>query len=234
IAADLAPVLASVVGAEHVPVLLHEKCIGTRTVQGDAVNTVADLRILIGNGLRPEAAINGLPRFPAIIGAKGSRRRNSDEHALRVAGIDQNGVQAHAAGAGLPLGSAAVATQPGELFPAVCAIGRLEDCSILNAGINRIRIVERRLQVPNSLELPGVLRTVIPLMSGERLAGLVRCVVDEFVALAFGPAALIGAQATAGGLPGFSSIAGALDDLPKPAAGLRGEDAIGIGGRSLH
>src|SRR5256886_12969370 len=47
-----------------------------------------------------------------------------------------------------------------------------------------VRIGERRLEVPDALELPGMLRAVVELVRGEWLAGLRRRVVDEFVALA--------------------------------------------------
>ena len=35
-------------------------------------------------------------------------------------------------------------------------------------------------------------------------------------------------------MPGFAAVVGALNDLAEPAAGLRGVDAIGIGGRSFE
>ena len=35
-------------------------------------------------------------------------------------------------------------------------------------------------------------------------------------------------------LPGLAAVVGALDQLPEPAAGLRGVDAVGIGGRALE
>src|SRR5204863_5897184 len=38
----------------------------------------------------------------------------------------------------------------------------------------------------------------------------------------------------AGLLPGLAAVAGALDDLAEPAAGLRGVDAVGIDGRALE
>src|SRR5262249_35558976 len=88
--------------------------------------------------------------------------------------------------------------------------------------------------MPDSLELPGVLRAVIPLMSGERLARLGRCVVNKFVAFTFGPATLIRGQAATGHLPCFAAVTRALDDLSEPTAGLRCIDAIRIGWRSLH
>ena len=43
VAADLAPRVAGVVAAHHVPMLLHEQHVGARRVHGDVVNAVADL-----------------------------------------------------------------------------------------------------------------------------------------------------------------------------------------------
>ena len=76
--------------------------------------------------------------------------------------------------------------------------------------------------MPHPLELPGMLRAVVPLMRGERLAGFGRRVVDELVAR--------GLRRTWGGrlsgrrsglVPGLAAIVGALDQLPEPAARLR-------------
>ena len=49
IAADFVPVVAGVVGAHDVPVLLHEEDIGTRGVQRDVVDAVADLGVGVGH-----------------------------------------------------------------------------------------------------------------------------------------------------------------------------------------
>ena len=46
-----------------------------------------------------------------------------DEHALGIAGIENDGVQAKAARAGLPLGASAVAAQSGKLLPVLAAVG---------------------------------------------------------------------------------------------------------------
>src|SRR6202043_2185314 len=84
---------------------------------------------------------------------------------------------------------------------------------------------------------PGMLLAVVELMGGERLAGFFGSVVDEFIAVAFGHAAGTRrgfARRGAGLMPGFAAVIGALDDLPEPAAGLRGVEAIGIGGRALE
>ena len=98
-------------------------------------------------------------------------------------------------------------------------------------------IVERRLDVPHALELPRVLRAVVPLVRRERLAGFGRRVVDELVALALGHAVgrrrrLAGGRARL--MPRFAAVVGALNDLPEPAARLRRVDAVRINGRTLQ
>ena len=122
IPADLMPVLAGIVGAQHVPVLLHEERVGTRAMQGDAVNAVTHFGILIRNVLRPKPTVDRLPCLAAVVGTESAGSGNGDEHPLRIAGIDKNRVQAHSAGARLPLGPGAVTAQAGELFPAMRAI----------------------------------------------------------------------------------------------------------------
>ena len=146
-------------------------------------------------------------------------------------GSMQDRVQAHAAGAGRPLRAGAVAAQAGQLVPGLAAVGRAKDRRVFDAGVDRVRIGERRLQVPDALELPRVLRAVVPLVRRERLAGFRRRVVDELVALALGHA--VGRRGRLAGrrarlVPRFAAVVGALNDLPEPAAGLRGVDAVRI------
>src|SRR3990172_9362213 len=67
--------------------------------------------------------------------------------------------------------------------------------------------------MPDSLELPGVLRAVVPLVrAGD-------AVVHEFVTRR---------------LPRLAPVVGALDHLPEPAAGLRGIQPIRVSGRPLE
>src|SRR5277367_290129 len=86
--------------------------------------------------------------------------------------------------------------------------------------------------MPDTLKLPRMLRAVIPLMRGERLG---RGVIRELIAFALGRA---GGSGLAGRrsrlMPGFAAIVGTLNDLPEPAAGLRGVNSIRINWRSLH
>src|SRR5208282_1940736 len=157
------------------------------------------------------------------------------EDSAGVAGIENDGVQAHAARARLPLRAGAVAAQSGEFMPVLAAIGRSEQGCVFYSSIDRVGIGERRLQMPHAFEFPGTLRAVVPLMSGERLARFRRRVVDELVAC--------GLRGTWGGrfsgrrsglVPGFAAVVGALNQLPEPSAGLRRVDAIGIGGRCFQ
>src|SRR5260370_34979824 len=92
--------------------------------------------------------------------------------------------------------------------------------------------------MPDALELPGMLRAVVPLVRGERLFTFFGGgVVDEFVALAFGRAlrrSLLFPGRRARLRPGFAAVIGALDDLAEPSAGLRRVDPIGSRRPSLQ
>src|SRR5262249_15477374 len=91
--------------------------------------------------------------------------------------------------------------------------------------------------MPDAFELPGVLRAIVPLMGGERLPCFRGSIVDKLVALALGKA--LGSRGRLAGrrprlVPGFAAVIGALDDLPKPAAGLRGIQPVRIHGGALQ
>src|SRR5256886_638652 len=167
-------------------------------------------------------------------GPEGACRRDGDVHVLRIGGIEQDRVEAHPAGAGLPLGPRAVAAQPRELLPRLAAVARAEQAGVFYARICGVRIGEGRLEVPDPLELPGVLRAVVPLMRGQRLAGVRRRVVDELVALAGGHAFGRLRHATPGRLPRLASVAGALDDLSEPPARLRRVQPVRVDRRALE
>src|SRR5438034_520956 len=91
--------------------------------------------------------------------------------------------------------------------------------------------------MPDAFELPRVLRAVVPLVRRERLAGLRTRIVDKLVALALGHA--VGGRGRLTGrcsrlVPALAPVVGALDDLPKPATGLRRVDPVRIHRRSFH
>jgi hypothetical protein len=58
-----------------------------------------------------------------------------------------------------------VAAQSGEFLPRLSAVDRAEQGSVFNPGVDRVRIGERRFEMPDALELPGVGRAVVPLVS---------------------------------------------------------------------
>src|SRR5262249_38312527 len=152
VSADFAPVVAGVVRAHYVPVLLHEEHARPLGMHGDVVHAVADFGGRIGDVLRTQALIYGLPVIAAVVGAESTRSGDCDPHALRIAGIKNNAMEAHAASARLPLGTGAVAAQAGEFVPVLATVARAENGGVLHAGIDRVGIGERRLQMPDALE----------------------------------------------------------------------------------
>src|SRR5206468_10146006 len=84
--------------------------------------------------------------------------------------------------------------------------------------------------MPNALELPRMLGAVVPLMRARDT------VVNELVAFAFWHAVRTFQflRAAAGRVPRFAAVIRALNDLPKPAAGLRGVDPVRINRRAFH
>ena len=83
--------------------------------------------------------------------------------------------------------------------------------------------------MPDAFELPRMLRAVIPLVRAHL------AFVNELVALAlwasFRAFQFLGAAA--GRVPRLAAVVRALDDLPEPAAGLRGVKAVRIRGRTF-
>ena len=214
---------------------LHEEYARAQGTHGDVVNAVADFGVLVGNILGPQSAVNRLPAFASVVTAEGARCGDGDPHPLRIAGVKNNGMQAHAACPRLPFGAGAVAAQAGKFFPILAAVGRAEDGGVFHAGVDRIGILERRLQMPHALEFPRTLSSVIPLMRGERLAGFGGGIVSELVAGHFWRT---WGRRFSGGrsrlVPGLAAVIRALNDLSEPAARLRGVDSIWISGRSLE
>src|SRR5258708_1342768 len=142
-------------------------------------------------------------------------------------------MEAHPSGTRLPFRPRAVAPQPGRVLPRLPAIARPKQPGGFHPGVDRVRIGERRLEMPDALELPGMLRAVVPLVRGEGFAGPRRRVVDELVALARGHTPGRRRETAARTLPRLAAVAGTLDHLAEPAARLRRVQAVRIGGRSL-
>src|SRR5437763_14947697 len=88
--------------------------------------------------------------------------------------------------------------------------------------------------MPHPLELPGMLRAVVPHVGGERLAVRAGGLVSKLVALAFRHPLGRGLNFSAGNFPRFSAVIGALNDLPEPSTGLRSIDAIRVYSRTFQ
>ena len=76
------------------------------------------------------------------------------------------------------------------------AVGRQIDRGVLGAGVHRVGVVQRRLEMPDALELPRPRRAVVP----EVLADL----------------ALVG-EVVADRIQRLAAVVGPLDHLPEPA-----------------
>src|SRR5205085_10637057 len=120
------PVVACVIAAHHVPMLLHKEHARPLAVHGDVVDAVADLGVRIGNVLRAQSAIDRLPALAAIVSSERTGGRDCNENPLRIAGIQDNSVQAQAARSRLPLWPGAMAAKAGKFLPVLSAIGGAE------------------------------------------------------------------------------------------------------------
>src|SRR5208282_6010124 len=132
-----------------------------RWIHRHVVNAVSDLGPRIRDVLRVQTLVNRLPCRAAIVGAKGARSRNGDEHTERIARVEDDGVQTHSTRARLPFGPGTVSAQTGKLAPVLSPVARAEQRRIFHTCVNCIRIGERRLQMPDALKLPWMLRPIV-------------------------------------------------------------------------
>src|SRR5262249_50693825 len=156
--------VAGVVAPHDVPVLLHEERVRARRAHRDAVHAVADLTFLVRELGRAQPLIDRAPGLAAVVGAKRARRGDRNGHPARVVGVDQDRVETEAAGARLPLRAGRVIAQARELLPVLAAVSRTEERGVLDAGVDRVGVVKRRLEMPDAGELPWMLRPVVPLV----------------------------------------------------------------------
>src|SRR5215212_11758399 len=159
-----------------------------------------------------EALVDREPGGAAVVGAERAGGRNRDYDPVRVVGIENDGVEAHPARARLPEMSFHLA-QPGKFGPALSTVRRAEQCGVLDASVDGIGVGKGRLHVPNTLEFPWVLRSVVPHMRSG--IAVVTEVVSDW-------------------LPCFAGVVRALHHLAEPTARLRRINAIRIYGRAFE
>ena len=157
---------------------------------------------LIGCQVVPPSSVRNAPAEEMATKMRSALRR-----------IEQDRVQAHPAGAGLPGRRRSVGPEPRQLVPCLAAVGGAEERGVLHSRVDRVGIARRRLEMPDARELPRMWRPVVPEMRARD------AVVHELIAHR---------------LPRPPAVARALDQLSEPAGALRGIDAIRIGRRSLE
>ncbi len=153
VAADLGPVVASVVGAHHVPVFLHEENAGALGIHSDVMDAVAGFSSWVGNVFGVETLVDGLPRFAAVVAAEGTGGGDRDVDSVGIRWIEDDRVKAHAASARLPLGPGAVTAEAREFVPTDAAIGGAEEGRVFDASVDGVGVGEGGLQVPDAFEL---------------------------------------------------------------------------------
>ncbi len=167
VATHLVPRVAGVVGAHHVPMLLHVEHPGTRGMHGDAVDAVPDLRFTCRaspSDRSPRLIGRQVP--PTVVGAERPSSRDRHEHSILV----ERDRARSCVCTSLPSPPAATMApspcvrSPGQLGPAFPAVGRAEEGGVLDPGVDGVGVVERRLEVPHPGELPRMRRTVVPLV----------------------------------------------------------------------
>ena len=149
--------------------LLHEEHVRPRRVHGDAVHAMAHLGLRIGKLVGGHQALVDRPPRLARRRPCGTRRPRKWRPTMRSGSLrlEQDRVQAHPARAWLPEVPLGV-PQAGKFLPILPAIRRAEQRGVLRPGIHRVRVGQRRLEMPDALELPGMLRAVIPLVRARR------------------------------------------------------------------
>ena len=172
------PGVAGVVGAHHVPVLLHvehlgrDGCMAMRWTQWPTSASPS------GRLLRVQASVD---RFP------GSRRRRSGTPRpprwRRRSDPGRSGsstiVCRHIPPApGCQEGPELCVRRPGSSDQLLSAVGRAEQRRVLDAGVDGVGVSRGGLEVPDPGELPRVRRSVVPLVCAG-LAGVAEVVADR-------------------------------------------------------
>jgi hypothetical protein len=86
------------------------------------MDTLPELRMLVGEEFGTHAVIPRAPALSAIVGPIHAAGRDCDEHSLWVGRIEHNGMQAEPAAAGLPPGLVLVVEQSVIRLPRLPAV----------------------------------------------------------------------------------------------------------------
>ena len=214
VAADLVPGVAGVVAAHHVPVLLHEQHVGRDGCM--AMRCTQWPTSAVGSGMYCElqSAVDGLPGLAAVVGAERAGGGDGDEDPRRDRLGSRRMVCRHMPPApGCQCGPEPWPRRPESSCHVLPAVGGAEQRGVFHPGVDRVGIGQRRLQMPDPLELPGMRRAVVPLVrAGD-------AVVDELVAHR---------------LPGLAAVVGALDHCPNQPLDCDAYSRFGSAGDPLR
>src|SRR5713101_5643403 len=106
--------------------LLHVKKVRARLGLRDAVHAVPNLRFRIGDVQRFQSLVDRLPGLSAVVAAERAGRGDGNKNSAVIFWIQQNRVQAHSAGARLPVRAGAVSAQTRKLVPGLSTVGGFE------------------------------------------------------------------------------------------------------------
>src|SRR6266704_3463935 len=99
-------------------VLLEDRSVA-RGVPGQLVHALAPLRILVRHESGPHAAVLGRPASPSVPGLECADGADPDHEVPRILWIDEDGVEAQTAVAGLPVLPGRMVVQRLEVLPGV-------------------------------------------------------------------------------------------------------------------
>ena len=111
-------------------------------VAGDLVDALAELGVVaVGEKSDDDAAVAGVPRLAAVVRSIDTSRRDGDQQAVGVVGVDEDRVQAHPAAAGLPLRAMRVVPQTRDEREAAPAVVAAEQGRRFDAGVHHVGLV---------------------------------------------------------------------------------------------
>src|SRR5207244_13097665 len=114
--------------------------------------------------LRGQTMVDGRLGAATVVAGEGAGGRDGGDDPVGTIAVEEDRVQAHAAGAGLPRGAGAVAPQPGPLGPRLAAVVGDEEGGVLHPGEDPVGVGRRRLQVRPPGERRGAGAAVVLLV----------------------------------------------------------------------
>src|ERR1700677_2233827 len=117
------------------------------------MDALAELGIFFRKELRPRAAIGRLPSGPGVFASENPDGGDADEHAPRIQGIDDNGMEAKASRAGMPLGARRMRGQRDDFAPCLAVIVAAKQRGRGDSGVKNIWLPRRAgFEMPDAVQ----------------------------------------------------------------------------------